>query len=565
MAESTNKADKIGTGVAVKGHSETENSVADFIVIGGGTAGCVVANRLSEDPNITVLLIEAGGIPPKESLMPALLLYNKNNRTNWDIETQGDGYTFSGYKNKNYDLIQGKMLGGCSSLNLMNYFPIAPIDFNYWAKLVNNSVWSWDSVNKNYLIKKIENMQSKKVLNSANRKYYGTKGLLKLTVASFKKIKKYLDGFKEVGKNIIDVFTPNNFVAYGPPTQTLANDYRQSSAYAYLSPIRKRKNLHVLINTEAIEILFDGSRAIGVKVVNKGKKYTLRAKKGIIVAAGAINSPKLLMLSGIGPKEHLKSFGINVKINLRVGYNLQDHVSVTLYHKTGVKVSKSLEQHDAIESILGTSSVNESTKNPEYLSLIHVQSRETALKYCAYFEGVENKICDSIFAECDNNEIISSQLAPLHPISRGRVKLRSSNYKDSPVVVPKYYDNDKELSNHVKYLKDYLKVFDSESFKKLGVKFLKPKLLKCDMFVNDSDDYWKCFILSLTTSFRHYCGTCAMGSVVDNRLKVYGTQNLYVADTSMFPIINSGGPAGVAMMVGEVAADIIKEDYGIRN
>ncbi|KAJ8728001.1 hypothetical protein PYW08_016386 [Mythimna loreyi] len=300
----------------------------DFIIVGAGTAGSILANRLSEIEDWNVLLLEAGGNPPIESEIPNLLRSLLGTKFDWQYTTVNNGLTNQAYKGGNVKWPRGKMLGGSSSINYMAYVQGHPLDYQSWFN-EGNTEWHPDIV-KQYF-KKAESLQDPirlKIPEVYN--HYGHNG--PLVVNAFNGtdeclVEGLLSALNEIGiKNVDDLNTANN-VGSSKFIATVNEGKRVSTATAYLNPIaRHRKNLKIVKNSFVTKIVLDGRNVRGVEVDYRGKMLTLKAKHEVIISAGSIDTPQLLMLSGIGPEKHLAEKNIKTVINLpMVGQNLHDH------------------------------------------------------------------------------------------------------------------------------------------------------------------------------------------------------------------------------------------------
>ncbi|XP_063381216.1 ecdysone oxidase-like [Cydia fagiglandana] len=307
----------------------------DIIIVGGGTAGCVLANRLTEVSDWRVLLIEAGGDPPILGVIPGLWPFVTHSPWDWDYYSEDDGYCSQALNFKKVAQSRGKMLAGCSSMDHLIYEMGSKADFEDWVEAGSDEGWRWDNMLKYF--KKAQNMLDESLLHGPTAEFHCSKGPLSVknhTVNSLflEKNKIMLDAYEDIGmKTIRDPLRSNIFGTYEIQFKITKDSKRASTAVEYLIPIRKRNNFFLLKNSLGTKILFnDNKEAIGVRVKTSDQEITVYADVEVIVSAGAFNSPQLLMVSGIGPKEHLESHGIEVIADLPVGQGLRDQLIVPL-------------------------------------------------------------------------------------------------------------------------------------------------------------------------------------------------------------------------------------------
>ncbi|XP_052755743.1 ecdysone oxidase-like [Galleria mellonella] len=538
-----------------------DGDVFDYIVVGAGSAGCVIANRLTEDPTSRVLLVEAGGDPPLESDLPALQIYTIHAQEDWNYTSVYDGYSQECHTPPVADITRGKMLGGCSSSNNMYYVRANPHDYDNWATITNDDTWKYNNVLP-YFIKSEKN-QDPNIWNTPNARFHGKDGYLGVTKQYSNITNKYLNAFSELGFDVVFDTNGNYTLGFNEPMLTIANDSRQSTATAFLSPIKNRPNLHVLKNTLVTKINFDkDNNAVSIDAIKENnERIAIKANKEIIVSAGTINSAQLLMLSGVGPKKHLEDLNINVISNLPVGENLQNHMMSISVYALGERHSSteppSPHKH-SVPTIYGFVAMNKSQLYPDYQTASNIMNDDDLLQKCAFFYYFKNELCDAFYEQVRGREVMISLTTLLHPKSHGRILLQSVNPLDYPLIYTDYFTHNADLKNLITYTQDVYRLMNTSYFKEMNAKFLIPP--SCALLEPDSEEFWKCQILCMATPANHYIGTCAIGSVVDGRLRVLGVQKLRVADGSVIPAMTSGNVNAPIIMIGEKAADFIKAD-----
>ncbi|XP_050346434.1 ecdysone oxidase-like [Nymphalis io] len=538
----------------------------DFIIVGGGSAGSVIADKLSEYPQYKVLVIEAGDDPPIESVLPGMFSYLPRTKYDWNYTSVNDNRTAQTHTSKSLNLTSGHVLGGGSSMNYMFYVRGCPDDYDSWAKVVNDSSWNYNEVYPFFI--KSERLENKEILNSQYRHFHGVNGFLGVTRGEDREqTRKYLGAFRELGHRVLLDINGKSRLGYTIPLFTIANNMRQTTAYTNLGRNKHRTNLHVLKKTFVTKILFDeNNNAIGVKALTEDDKLiTIKANREVIITAGAINTPKLLMLSGIGPKNHLQSLNIKVRSDLPVGMNYQDH-PITF---AAIKMEKSQTQpppsdpHKPLPSFVGYVALNDSSTCPDYQALHFIFPSNSELPYqlCIFNFGFDKTVCQNLIKASKNRIILLANVSVLRPKSRGRVLLRSTNPKDSPIVHAKIFSDETDLTNLASYLEDYLKVLNTTYFMDVNAEFVDLELEQCKGLRFGSTEYWKCYIECTILTMCHYSGTCAMGSVVDSQLRVFNVNRLRVGDTSVMPRITSGNTNVPAIMIAEKLSHMIKQLY----
>ncbi len=531
----------------------------DYIIIGAGSAGCVLANRLSENPAHRVLLIEAGGPDSKMEInIPGAYSKLNNTEVDWAFWTE----PCEAIGNRKLFIPRGKVLGGCSATNAMAYVRGNKQDYNDWAALGNEG---WDYVSVLPYFKKSENNQS------FTNEFHGTNGPMYVSHASSHTpvATAFVEACAEQGIQTNPAYNGDQQLGACLLQFTIKNNQRHSTADAFLKPVRKRKNLLVLTHTYVKRILLESGVAVGVEVKNKnGYTEIYNCNKEVIVSAGTIQSPQILMLSGIGDVNELSKHGIiAVKHLPGVGKNLQDHVwsgasalstiptgndllkpvkmvMAGLQHllfKTGPLSNSPLEAN-AFLKIEADESLGEGQPNIQF----HFVPLTIKPDYSTDIYNVNTYPTFSGFS-------IMSII--LHPKSRGQVKLKSSNPAEPPSIKLNPLSDPEDRALLVKGLKKAINVLHSHALTafKEG-EMLLPVQPVSDHIINEHINK------SLETLY-HPVGTCKMGndsqSVVNHELKVHGVTNLRVIDASIMPTLVSGNTNATVIMIAEKGADLI--------
>lgn len=371
----------------------------------------------------------------------------------------------------------------------------------------------------------------------------------------------------------------------------MKNGVRESSSRAYLHSIRNRHNFHIRKGSMVTKILIDPQTKTteGVEFVSDGHKYVVRVSKEVIVSAGAINSPQLLMLSGVGPKKHLAEMGIPLLANLKVGYNLMDHISSgSLTFVIDKPYTLNFEQATSLQNLkqyfnhhtgpitapnMCEVVVFYDLKNPTDLDGypdIEIITFATSFVFfpVAYKSlGITDQLYDTIWKPIENGHSFVIMPMLLRPKSRGRIILRNKDYKSKPRIFPNYFAVQEDLDTLVAGVRLVLNITKQPALLKLGTKLHDIPLPQCARFHFGSDQYFECATRVLSLNFFHYSGTCKMGprtdkrAVVDPRLKVYGIKGLRVIDASVMPEIPAAHTNSPTYMIAEKGADMIKEDW----
>ena len=528
----------------------------DYVIIGAGSAGCVLANRLSEDKNVSVLLLEAGGKDTKPELaIPGAYGKLMKSEVDWGFSTVPQKYV----NNREIYLPRGKTLGGCSSTNAMAYVRGHKEDFNDWAKLGNKG-WGYDDVLP-YFVKSENNEQ-------INNKYHGKGGELNVTFAKQYKTPladAFVKGCIEKGIQENKDYNGAEMEGAGLFQFTIKEAKRHSTASAFLKPANGRKNLTVITKAHTNKIIIENNKAIGVEYITGKKSEKVYCNKEVIVSAGSFGSPQILMLSGIGDAAELKKVGIPVIKDLPgVGKNLQDHLFYPVTCLSNPKISlnsyiATLPQLGALAKYLLLK------KGPFTISLLegvaflkldkNLDRPNLQFHFAPIQVGNDGKtdFYDvTTFPTEDGFAILPTLLKPL---SRGYVALRSDNPLDSLIIQPNFLEKEEDKKVLIQGYYKAKEVLMSDAFKPYRVKMNFPE---------DDSTEEKIFehIKTYVETVYHPVGTCKMGNdkmaVVDENLKVIGIEGLRVADASIMPTIVSGNTNAACIMIGEKAADMIK-------
>ncbi|CAO1440698.1 unnamed protein product [Diamesa serratosioi] len=556
----------------------------DFIVVGAGSAGCVVANRLSENPDWKVLLIEAGGNENVMQDIPLVAQFLQSTEITSKVQIKASRYYCLGMNNNSCVWPHGKVMGGSSVLNYMIWTRGNKYDYNNWAR--NNSGWNYANITKYF--QKIENSH----VPDADAGLAGTTGPVDINYSPYRTEagKAFVEASKEGGAKYVDYNgRSQNGVSY--IQSNLRDGSRMSANRAYIKPLINRKNLDIKKESKVTKLLINSTtkRVIGVEYYSNRMFFKVSASKEVILSAGAINTPKILMLSGIGPKEHLISKGITPIVDLKVGNNLQDHVTaggITFTTSTTTIKSDDLTlrslfdyQFDStgpLTSPGGTEGIayydtnvtlNRGWPDVEILQFGGALSSEPALQSNFNLNTTSfNSIYGNLLTPKQNAFMIYPIL--LRPKSRGNITLMSKNPFDDPVIVPKYFNVISDINTIVRAIKKVTDLVNTTAFKAINATLVKVKIPGCENLTFGSSEYWQCYVRYYTFSVWHYCGTAKMGpltdptAVVDARLRVHKIKGLRVIDASIIPTIPTAHLNAPCMMIGEKGSDMIKEDYG---
>nr|CAH7753090.1 unnamed protein product [Callosobruchus chinensis] len=561
----------------------------DFIVIGAGSGGSVVANRLTENPNWTVLLLEAGEEENFFTDVPLMAALQSVTAYNWNYHSQKLKTACLGLNYGRCSITRGKAVGGTSVLNFLIYTRGNRQDYDSWAAMGNEG-WSYDEVLPYFI--RSENCT---VCSQIDEEYHGINGYLNIENPGYESpfVKLFMKAGRDMGYRNND---PNGKIALGfsKVQATMKNGRRCSAAKAFLKPIQDRENLHVSKNSRATRILIDSTskRAYGVEFWKNKQKYKIKANKEVIVSAGAINSPHLLMLSGIGPREDLERVKIPVIQDLKVGYNFQDHVAMSTLAflvNQSVTVSDLTVQNpidiynylvrgtgpytlpggaEALAFVKTKLSTNSTDDYPD-IELVLGAGALNGDVFGSFRKLLEipDRLFQTVYGPIISKPAFGIALVLMRPKSRGRVMLKDSNPFHWPLIYPNYYERKEDIATMVEGIKMAISIAHSEHFRPYGTHLNPHPFPQCSNLPFGSDAYWTCAIRHVSTSLGHHVGTCRMGpkgdpdAVVDPRLRVHGINRLRVVDGSVMPNIVAGHTNAPIFMIGERAADFIKEEW----
>lgn len=523
----------------------------DFIIVGAGSAGCVLANRLSEDPAVKVLLLEAGS--KDNNLMihiPGGVGKLFGPKVNWRFHTEEQEHL----DNRRIWYPQGKTLGGSSSINAMIYIRGQRDDYNHWASLGNEG-WDYDSVLP-YFRKAEDNERF-------SDHYHGTGGPLWVSDQPTPHVlsKSFVRSMQTWGLPFNHDFNGDTMHGCGFYQVTCRSGRRRSAAVSYLNPVKQRNNLTIMTGARVTRIVTQNGRATGIEVAEGRQRIVYRATTEIVLSSGAINSPRLLMLSGIGDPVDLQAVGIQTVHDLPgVGKNLQDHLCTNLH--VGIKDPISYDRQDRYPQALGHGLQWLLYKGGPAAACI-VEGGGFATVAGATRPNLQIHMAPAFVVRGGQTAMpghgFTINSTYLRPRSRGYVKLRSSNFIDEPMINPRYHSDprDREMSlESVKTIREILCQPDIAKY--IDKEVLPGPQAKTDKEIMD-------YVRQYACCDYHPVGTCKMGldnmAVVDSRLKVRGLEGLRVVDASIMPKLISGNTNAPAMMIGEKGADMIKQDH----
>ena len=531
----------------------------DYVIVGAGSAGSALANRLSESGKFTVCLLEAGGSDRKFWVqMP--LGYGKvfhDPSVNWRYMTEPE----PNLDNQSVYWPRGKVLGGSSSINAMVWVRGHKRDYEEWASVAPG--WDWNNVQK--IFNRIENWDGtsdvSRGMNGPQAVHDVSSDVHPLTIS-------YLEAASQIGiKTNADYNGPNMEGASCYQISTKGG-IRASASRSYLWPLGKRRNLNIQKKAHVTRVIFEGKRAVGVKYIQKGQTKTVHARAEVILSGGAINSPQLLQLSGIGPGKLLQKHNINiVHASHHVGKNLQDHLGSDIYYRANVPTLNQ-ELNPMFGKLRAGLKYIMTRKGPLSLSLnqgggfIQLDPNASGPDLQLYFSPVSYTRAPAGVRPLMNPDPFPGFLMgfnPCKPTSVGNIQISSTD----PLLPPKIYSNYLDTEYDKKMMIEGIRLIRRIANAPALNSIIKDELAPGDR-IKSANDIAK-YIRQKAWSVFHPCSTCRMGnnpniSVVDPKLRVHGVDNLRVVDASIFPTIPTGNINAPSIMVGEYASDIILKD-----
>ncbi|MDB2460482.1 GMC family oxidoreductase N-terminal domain-containing protein [Planktomarina temperata] len=551
--------------------SET-SATFDYVIIGGGTAGCLLANRLSAEPNHRVLLLEAGKTDSYPWIhIPVGYLYCIGNpRTDWMYHTEPD----AGLNNRVQRYPRGRVLGGCSSINGMIYMRGQARDYDAWAKITGDDSWSWQNALADF--KAHENHyrldQGADPITGNNSRFsdmHGSGGEWRVEKQrlSWDVLDSFADAAEQAGIDKIDDFNGGDNAGVGYFDVNQRSGWRWSSSKAFLRPARGRPNLTIWTEAQAQKLSWSTAdngqpRCTGLSLSRAGQTVLVTANREVILSAGAINSPQILQLSGIGPADLLRSHGIEVIRDAPVGENLQDHLQI----RAVFKVNGTQTLNTLANSLFGRLKIgaeyllNRSGPMSMSPSQLGAFTRSDPARPHANLEYHVQPLSLEAFGEdLHNFPAITVSVCNLNPTSRGQVQISSANFQDPPKIMPNYLSTAEDRQVAADSLRQARKIMAQPAMQVYAPEELKPGVQ------HQSDAELARLAGDIANTIFHPVGTVKMGqmddpsAVLDPHLRVKGVQGLRVVDASVMPTITSGNTNAPTLMIAEKAVAWIKE------